>query len=208
EQECFQEELRRAQRKLLKATRDKSFLLDRLLQYEKADEDDSDSDATVSSSNGSDNEANRNGEEKKTRKKKKSAIVPQLANLPHGESIAGSLPTTAGSQELLTGQHISEMIGKAFAEQTNQNKLTPSVTQSTGASFPADSQSSPHSIGQVSDRTNSLMKLSQSDEKTSKPPRKKAKRDSDRLNKLTNQSSPKSTDEALETSNLVIDIPE
>ncbi|CAM9119077.1 unnamed protein product [Bubo scandiacus] len=34
EQECFQEELRRAQRKLLKVSRDKSFLLDRLLQYE------------------------------------------------------------------------------------------------------------------------------------------------------------------------------
>uniref|UniRef100_A0A3Q0S6T8 INO80 complex subunit E n=1 Tax=Amphilophus citrinellus TaxID=61819 RepID=A0A3Q0S6T8_AMPCI len=35
EQECFQEELRRAQRKLLKVSRDKSFLLDRLLQYER-----------------------------------------------------------------------------------------------------------------------------------------------------------------------------
>ncbi|XP_034030334.1 INO80 complex subunit E isoform X1 [Thalassophryne amazonica] len=49
EQECFQEELRRAQRKLLKVSRDKSFLLDRLLQYERIDEDSSDSDATVSS---------------------------------------------------------------------------------------------------------------------------------------------------------------
>lgn len=62
EQECFQEELRRAQRKLLKVSRDKrwlycvclkmcwwvhkltfrvftSFLLDRLLQYERVDED-------------------------------------------------------------------------------------------------------------------------------------------------------------------------
>ncbi|CAF97810.1 unnamed protein product, partial [Tetraodon nigroviridis] len=51
EQECFQEELRRAQRKLLKISRDKSFLLDRLLQYERIDEDSSDSDATVSSEN-------------------------------------------------------------------------------------------------------------------------------------------------------------
>ncbi|XP_037532165.1 INO80 complex subunit E isoform X2 [Nematolebias whitei] len=51
EQECFQEELRRAQRKLLKVSRDKSFLLDRLLQYERIDEDSSDSDATVSSEN-------------------------------------------------------------------------------------------------------------------------------------------------------------
>uniref|UniRef100_A0A3Q3F1T1 INO80 complex subunit E n=1 Tax=Labrus bergylta TaxID=56723 RepID=A0A3Q3F1T1_9LABR len=41
EQECFQEELRRSQRKLLKVSRDKSFLLDRLLQYERVDEDSS-----------------------------------------------------------------------------------------------------------------------------------------------------------------------
>ncbi|XP_070940477.1 INO80 complex subunit E isoform X5 [Macaca nemestrina] len=41
EHECFQEELRKAQRKLLKVSRDKSFLLDRLLQYENVDEDSS-----------------------------------------------------------------------------------------------------------------------------------------------------------------------
>ncbi|XP_021093099.1 INO80 complex subunit E isoform X2 [Heterocephalus glaber] len=54
EHECFQEELRKAQRKLLKVSRDKSFLLDRLLQYENVDEDSSgeqDSDATASSEN-------------------------------------------------------------------------------------------------------------------------------------------------------------
>uniref|UniRef100_A0A8C2KQV9 INO80 complex subunit E n=1 Tax=Cyprinus carpio TaxID=7962 RepID=A0A8C2KQV9_CYPCA len=49
EQECFQEELRRAQRKLLKVSRDKSFLLDRLLQYERVDEESSGS--SVSSIN-------------------------------------------------------------------------------------------------------------------------------------------------------------
>uniref|UniRef100_A0A8C7M3Z2 INO80 complex subunit E n=1 Tax=Oncorhynchus mykiss TaxID=8022 RepID=A0A8C7M3Z2_ONCMY len=41
EQECFQEELRRSQKKLLRVSRDKSFLLDRLLQYERVDEDSS-----------------------------------------------------------------------------------------------------------------------------------------------------------------------
>ncbi|XP_070995043.1 INO80 complex subunit E-like [Oncorhynchus clarkii lewisi] len=51
EQECFQEELRRSQKKLLRVSRDKSFLLDRLLQYERVDEDSSDSDATASSEN-------------------------------------------------------------------------------------------------------------------------------------------------------------
>ena len=49
EQECFQEELRRAQRKLLKISRDKSFLLDRLLQYERVEGSSSDSESTASS---------------------------------------------------------------------------------------------------------------------------------------------------------------
>ncbi|KAL8619148.1 hypothetical protein ACOMHN_019420 [Nucella lapillus] len=49
EQECFLEELRKAQRKLLKVARDRSFLLDRLLQYEKVDDSSGDSDATASS---------------------------------------------------------------------------------------------------------------------------------------------------------------
>lgn len=49
EQECFQEELRKAQRKLLKVSRDKNFLLDRLLQYEKVIFSGSDSEPTDSS---------------------------------------------------------------------------------------------------------------------------------------------------------------
>ncbi|XP_015706281.1 INO80 complex subunit E isoform X4 [Coturnix japonica] len=60
EQECFQEELRRAQRRLLRVSRDKSFLLDRLLQYEQVDDDSSDSDATASSD--SDGEAPKGAE--------------------------------------------------------------------------------------------------------------------------------------------------
>lgn len=49
ENECFQEALRSTQRKLLKVNRDKSFLLDRLLQYEKVDNSFSESDVTESS---------------------------------------------------------------------------------------------------------------------------------------------------------------
>lgn len=55
ENECFQEALRSTQRKLLKVNRDKSFLLDRLLQYEKVDASFSESDETESS----DDEASR-----------------------------------------------------------------------------------------------------------------------------------------------------
>ncbi|KAI9999709.1 hypothetical protein NQD34_011552 [Periophthalmus magnuspinnatus] len=72
EQECFQEELRRAQRKLLKVSRDKSFLLDRLLQYERVDEDSSDSEATVSSEN-SEGEAPIREREREIAKKRRSS---------------------------------------------------------------------------------------------------------------------------------------
>ncbi|XP_046388325.1 uncharacterized protein LOC124157544 [Ischnura elegans] len=52
ENECFREELRSAQQRLLKAGRDCSFLLDRLLQYEKVDLSSSDSEETESSDDG------------------------------------------------------------------------------------------------------------------------------------------------------------
>ncbi|XP_034077458.1 INO80 complex subunit E isoform X3 [Gymnodraco acuticeps] len=85
EQECFQEELRRSQRKLLKVSRDKSFLLDRLLQYERVDEDSSDSDATVSSEN-SEGEGPRERERERdvTKKRRSSpgACLPSSSS-PH-----------------------------------------------------------------------------------------------------------------------------
>ncbi|XP_033610147.1 INO80 complex subunit E isoform X2 [Cryptotermes secundus] len=52
ENECFQEDLRSTQRRLLKASRDRSFLLDRLLQYEKVDVSSSESEETESSDEG------------------------------------------------------------------------------------------------------------------------------------------------------------
>ncbi|XP_052073332.1 INO80 complex subunit E-like [Mytilus californianus] len=63
EQECFLEELRKSQRKLLKITRDRSFLLDRLLQYEKLDDSSDDSDATASSD--SENDGHSAGKKRK-----------------------------------------------------------------------------------------------------------------------------------------------
>ncbi|KAK4315831.1 hypothetical protein Pmani_012985 [Petrolisthes manimaculis] len=49
ENECFQEELRKAQRALLRVRRDKSFLLDRLLQYQRGPDSSSDSEQTEDS---------------------------------------------------------------------------------------------------------------------------------------------------------------
>uniref|UniRef100_A0A671P160 INO80 complex subunit E-like n=1 Tax=Sinocyclocheilus anshuiensis TaxID=1608454 RepID=A0A671P160_9TELE len=82
EQECFQEELRRAQRKLLKVSRDKSFLLDRLLQYERVDEESSDSDATVSSDSDGEGARERDSEAGKKRRSPGVPPVPSSSS-PH-----------------------------------------------------------------------------------------------------------------------------
>ncbi|KAM6968217.1 INO80 complex subunit E [Aplochiton taeniatus] len=85
EQECFQEELRRSQRKLLKVSRDKSFLLDRLLQYERVDEDSSDSDATASSENSEGEGLRERERERDAGKKRRSSPGASLpaASSPH-----------------------------------------------------------------------------------------------------------------------------
>ncbi|XP_063825608.1 uncharacterized protein LOC135075179 [Ostrinia nubilalis] len=49
ENECFQDALRSSQKRMLKVSRDRSFLLDRLLQYEKPESTTSESDDTESS---------------------------------------------------------------------------------------------------------------------------------------------------------------
>ncbi|CAN7993358.1 unnamed protein product [Ixodes hexagonus] len=95
ENECFQEELRKAQRKLLKVTRDKSFLLDQILQYESIDSSSSDSDATVSS----DSEPEHRIEPlPPVIKKKKPAVsndVPLLHHVPVATAAASSATAAA-----------------------------------------------------------------------------------------------------------------
>lgn len=81
ENECFQEELRKAQRKLLKVTRDKSFLLDQLLQYESIDSSSSDSDATLSSD--SESELRVEPPPPPAAKKKKLSVAPVDASSVH-----------------------------------------------------------------------------------------------------------------------------
>lgn len=110
EQECFQEELRKAQRKLLKVSRDKSFLLDRLLQYERVDDDSSDSDATASSDN-SEGESLREREREGVRKRRSSPVVSGLPSSSSSSSShlsllsrssSSSLPSSTSTQYLST----------------------------------------------------------------------------------------------------------
>lgn len=56
EQECFHEELKKIQRKCLRVSRDKSFLMDRLLQYEHPDESTDDELTSSASSTDEDDE--------------------------------------------------------------------------------------------------------------------------------------------------------
>ncbi|XP_050410201.1 uncharacterized protein LOC126824847 isoform X2 [Patella vulgata] len=91
EHECFLEELRKAQRKLLKVARDRSFLLDRLIQYEKVEESSGDSDATASSD--SDGEGHKDGSLSKKRKLNSGTISvpPEYAHLVSAAALSGVL---------------------------------------------------------------------------------------------------------------------
>ncbi|XP_046702181.1 INO80 complex subunit E isoform X1 [Silurus meridionalis] len=106
EQECFQEELRRAQRKLLKVSRDKSFLLDRLLQYERVDEDSSDSDATASSD--SEGEAPRE-REREPGKKRRSPAGPSLASSSSPQLSLLSRPGANALQASAPAQYLNAL---------------------------------------------------------------------------------------------------
>ncbi|CAG9561898.1 unnamed protein product [Danaus chrysippus] len=77
ENECFQDALRCSQKRLLKVSRDRSFLLDRLLQYEKHDSSTSDSEDTESS-----DDATYNNAEVVKRKKPETSAAQQSLPTP------------------------------------------------------------------------------------------------------------------------------
>ncbi|XP_071789950.1 uncharacterized protein [Asterias amurensis] len=117
EQECFQEELRRAQRKLLKISRDKSFLLDRLLQYERVEGSSSASESTASSD--SEKESKKSSDAKKQKKKAKPIKVKakkrkqrQLKSLLGGEKkpLPGNLNYSSSQQQLSNNSKLMDLM--------------------------------------------------------------------------------------------------
>ncbi|XP_031555831.1 uncharacterized protein LOC116292625 [Actinia tenebrosa] len=114
EQEYFQENLQRVQKKLLRVSRDKSFLLDRLLQYEQVDPSSSDEDGTASSSEASDEGSKImiTNSPSQSNKIKKS----QLPN--HGMTadnlnqylFAGTNVKKEGANKVSTGGHVSSKL--------------------------------------------------------------------------------------------------
>ncbi|XP_068998520.1 INO80 complex subunit E isoform X3 [Embiotoca jacksoni] len=128
EQECFQEELRRAQRKLLKVSRDKSFLLDRLLQYERVDEDSSDSEATVSSEN-SEGEGPRERERErdgaKKRKSSPGACLPSSSS-PHLSLL--SRPSVNPMQSSGSGPYLNAVVAPMAANYPSAPAAPPAAS--------------------------------------------------------------------------------
>ncbi|KAK3782958.1 hypothetical protein RRG08_065868 [Elysia crispata] len=88
EQECFLDELRKAQRKLLKVARDRSFLLDRLLQQEKIEDSSDESEATNSTD--TEDVPHREAVPTKKRKLANQSASSDLAHMLTNSSKAGS----------------------------------------------------------------------------------------------------------------------
>uniref|UniRef100_A0A915KZQ3 Uncharacterized protein n=1 Tax=Romanomermis culicivorax TaxID=13658 RepID=A0A915KZQ3_ROMCU len=91
ENECYQEQLRNLQRKLLKLSRDKNFLLDRLQNYEKVSDSSDDSDAVaVDLTDMSDSSL-----KKPVRSKDSNALVAKPIDQYHLSSISTSSVSSA-----------------------------------------------------------------------------------------------------------------
>ncbi|XP_072043588.1 uncharacterized protein [Amphiura filiformis] len=116
EQECFHEELRRSQRKLLKVSRDKSFLLDRLMQYERVEESASSAESTDSSDADTKKAAaaleKKQKKKAKKRKKKLTQMKPEVTqdNSEKTPMLANLAFSSTLTQQM--SQQIAELMSK------------------------------------------------------------------------------------------------
>ncbi|CAL1529188.1 unnamed protein product [Lymnaea stagnalis] len=116
EQECFLGELRKAQRKLLKVSRDRSFLLDRLLQQEKIEDSSGESDAT----NSTDTEDGGHHREPGPTKKRKLGSQPtSAADLAHILS-SSAKHNSGGGESHNVSKKKSKGSGKKSSKANNQ----------------------------------------------------------------------------------------
>jgi len=113
EQECFLEELRKAQRKLLKVSRDRSFLLDRLLQQEKIEDSSEESDAT----NSTDTEEGGHKEAGPSKKRKLNSLLAAAA----GEMFSSK--QIAGGPESHSSKKKSKSSGKKSGKSNSKSNL-------------------------------------------------------------------------------------
>uniref|UniRef100_A0A1B6F845 INO80 complex subunit E N-terminal domain-containing protein n=1 Tax=Cuerna arida TaxID=1464854 RepID=A0A1B6F845_9HEMI len=103
ENECFQEALRSTQRRLLKASRDRSFLLDRLLNYEKVE---------ATSSEGEDTESSDDGEAARSDAKRRKVDINSGSN--YGPSLSGppKTPSSAKKKKPTTPKPVTKSLSQ------------------------------------------------------------------------------------------------
>lgn len=142
ENECYQEELRNLQRKLLKLSRDKNFLLDRLIQYEKLSDSSDDSDS---------NSVKTVEEKPKPPKKKSRPAAPRRKSgaskpkLGGGPSVKTEVPMSSPSVDLISAEGIkAEPDGSIhYGERCD----VPSHSESQSASISPVDCSTQHMVG-------------------------------------------------------------
>lgn len=133
EQECFHEELRRSQRKLLKVSRDKSFLLDRLMQYERVEESASSAESTESSDAETKKAAQEKKQKKKAKKRKRKLTQVKPIHQPD-DSNSDKTPLLAN---LAFSSTLTQQMSQQIAELMSQG------TSNLPGSVPSSSSSQP-----------------------------------------------------------------
>ncbi|KAH8339837.1 hypothetical protein KR067_000071 [Drosophila pandora] len=131
ENEYFQDLLHTNQRRLLKVSRDRTFLLDRLLLYEKPAKDSSDSDATDSSDSEPASTSGAPGgsqtPKEAIRKKHKDKGGPGIPGMsPHMTTVGA---TRGRRRKILTGMHPSNQGMQAAAKRQLTATVSPSQQQ-------------------------------------------------------------------------------
>lgn len=123
EQECFHEELRKIQRKCLRVSRDKSFLLDRLLQYEQP-ELSSDEELTDSSDDEEEKPQITKKQISKTSKQKSKTVSNASSGSKNSDKIRCKQMENGKQCSKLVSKKIVSGICQTHRQQANKSKVT------------------------------------------------------------------------------------
>uniref|UniRef100_A0A914HAT5 Uracil-DNA glycosylase-like domain-containing protein n=1 Tax=Globodera rostochiensis TaxID=31243 RepID=A0A914HAT5_GLORO len=172
ENEYYQEELRNLQRKLLKLSRDKNFLLDRLGQYEQLSESSDDSDASTKT-------LEERGVVKQKKKPKQAPnrkrAAPNSGGAPAGQpKRVGSKTTPAKSKETSREgtvlrlpqsqmkEELEQFGGENIAKQWDESLASPTMAQVQHQKQSDGREDSMESVDKVNETANCSFKLTNS----------------------------------------------
>lgn len=136
EQECFHEELKKIQRKCLRVSRDKSFLMDRLLQYEQPDES---TDDELTSSASSEDEDAENDQKKKKDVKSKVQDAKKVKASPKNNQQADK----SRCKYVDKGKQCKKLVSKKIKSGTCQTHRQAIAKQEKGEKEEPDSKEKP-----------------------------------------------------------------